>query len=279
VLEFELDTMLTDTMWLEAEVATLVPLQPDVTFARKSIRERPDLGKAHNDFYDTHYLETRDKGKSVGRYRKMLGQAEPPVEVQTRAACEHIHIAGPDLDTIETFPKMVGPEGELSVEVSRRLQYVVVRSIMPLEFDFDGMQFHLLDDEAETRVEELLVIWRELYGEEHLPSVDWWCEALSRHGPDGLGQPVLTLKTHCLTETPPGWSIIADAFHYPGLAGQRGIIATDVFYASGVCVFVAHGPGEFRIPAGAPLARILPVPRHLLSAEYRVLGLDGELLR
>lgn len=96
VLEFDLATMFKDTMWLEAELACLVPLQPEVSFERKTIRERPETGEAHNDFYGKKYLEARGEGKAVGRYRK-LAVNPPPVSEHGPAVCELIHIAGPEV--------------------------------------------------------------------------------------------------------------------------------------------------------------------------------------
>lgn len=274
VLEFDLETMASDTMWIEAEVATLLPLKPDVTVARANITERPDLGRAHNVFYTADYLRTREAGKSVGRYRKALGQAHSGGDVPSSAACQLIHVAGPDLNTIETFSKVVGPDGEITAEVSRRLEFAVLRNMTPLHFDFDGLQFHLLNDDADPHTDDLLGIWRDLYGEEHLPAIDWWSQYFTPNGQDGLGQQLILLISYSFVETPHGWSSVADGFHFPGLAGQRGVVATDIFHHVGGAVLVPRAPGEFRIPEGAPLMRVLPVPRHLLSADYRLVELD-----
>src|SRR5262249_46530230 len=163
VLEFELETMAADTMWIEAEVATLLPLEPNVTVARAEIAERPDLGRAHNVFYTPEYLRTREAGKSVGRYRKALGQARTEGDVPSCGACHLVHVAGPDLNTIETFPKVVGPGGDLDAEVARRLEFAVLRNMTPLHFDFDGLQFHLLNEDADPHADDLLEVWRDLY--------------------------------------------------------------------------------------------------------------------
>ena len=81
--------------------------------ARSDIRQRPDLGAKHHEFYTEKYLETRSEGKAVGRYRKLLAQpapstAESGVE-SGPAQCELVHIAGPDVHTIETLQNVVGP--------------------------------------------------------------------------------------------------------------------------------------------------------------------------
>jgi hypothetical protein len=83
--EFELDSPMKDTMWLDAELATLLPVQPGVRYARSTIQQRPRV----------------------------------------------VHIAGPDVNTIETFTHIFGPEGP-----------------MP----------------AKTHGEELLSVWKERYG-------------------------------------------------------------------------------------------------------------------
>jgi hypothetical protein len=274
ILELELETMPSDTMWIEAEIATLLPLRPDVSFTKNGIAERPELGRRHNQFYTPEYLKTREGGKSVGRYRKALGQISPAEEAGASATCQLVHVAGPDTNTIETFSSVVGPEGELADEVSRRLQFAVLRNMTPLQFDFDGLQFHLLNEDADPHADDLLRVWRDLFGEAHLPAIEWWSQYFMPNGQDGLGQQVLLLISYTFVETPAGWSSVGDGIHYAGLAGQRGVVATDVFHHVGGAVLVPRAPGEFRIEAGAPLMRVLPVPRSLLSGDYRVVELD-----
>jgi hypothetical protein len=131
-----------------------------------------------------------------------------------------------------------------------------------------------LNDDANPYGDELREVWRRLYGE--TPSfLDWWTLYFVPNGADVLGQPLFVIFNYSFVETPPGWSSIGDTVHHPRLAGQRGIVATDQFHHIGGAVLVAQGPGTFRIEEGVPLMRILPVPRHLLSARYRFVDLEG----
>jgi hypothetical protein len=269
MVEFDLPTMLKDTMWIETELACLIPLQPGVSFERKTIRERPEFGEAHNEFYGKKYLEARGEGKAVGRYRKLTVNA-PPVLESGPAVCELIHIAGPEVHTIETFNEVVGPEGVLPAETAAALPYVVLRNFTPLEFDFDGMQVHLNNADADSHGEELLATWRDLYGPENIEFVDWWSDYFLTNVPMHLGEPIVLIIPYTFIQTPAGWSTLSDGLHYPGLDGLRGVIATDLFHHAGP-VFQFRHPGDFRLNAGDPMMRLLPIPRHLLDAPFEMI--------
>jgi hypothetical protein len=276
ILEFDLSSMMKDTMWLETALACVMPLQPGARFSRSDIRRRPELGAAHNEFYSQRYLESRGENKGTGQYRKLLAgastlQATLPA---AKAACELVHIAGPDVHTIETFDRVLGPDGPMPPEVAGRLEFAVLRNSTPLEFDFDGIQAHLNNDGADSHGEELLAVWRDLYGEQSLHAVDWWTPYFLPNAPSLLGEPHVLLIPYAFTTTPPGWSVLADGFHYPGLDGLRAVVATDLFH------FVGHDfqfrrPGDFRLEVGDPLIRLLPIPRYLLDAPYEPVELEN----
>ncbi len=105
---------------------------PARRFARSHIRQRPELGVKHNEFYSPEYLRTRYEGKAVGGYRKMLALAAhvmPEAGSGVAAAeCELVHIAGPDVHTIETFEDVVGPAGPMPPETAAALPFVMLRN-------------------------------------------------------------------------------------------------------------------------------------------------------
>ena len=268
ILDFKLDSMLKDTMWLESEIACLIPLQPGVSFTRSNIRQRPEMGAAYNAFYGDSYLESKGGARTVGVYRKALAQTETRPE-PGEAKCEFVHIAGPDVHTIETFEHVVGPNGPEPPETAAQLPFGVLRNFTPLEFDFDGMQSHLNNEDANTYQEELLSTWRELYGDLSPSPVQWWSMYFIPNLPEMVGEQVQLIVPYTLLKTPPGWSTLCDGTHYPGLDGLRGVIATDLFYHAPP-VFHYRQTGDFRLEYGASLMRMLPVPRHLLDAPYEM---------
>jgi hypothetical protein len=277
ILEFELASMPKDTMWLESELACLVSLQPGVEIARCGIRERPELGASHNAFYGDGYLERRHEFKSVGRYKKLLAAAgrdlNPAQSAVDVARCEFVHVAGPDVATIETFSRVLGPAGPMPKEAAERLPFVMLRNITPIAFDFDGIQTHVNNEDFDSHRAELIQTWRDLYGEDQIRHVDWWSDYVIVNGQEGLGEPNALVIVYAFIRTPPGWSTLGDGVHYPGIDGPRGVVATDLFHhASPVLVF--RRTGDFRLEKGDPLMRLLPVPRHLLSAPYREIVLD-----
>ena len=272
MLEFEAASMSKDTMWLESELACLVPIRPGVEWRRETIAGRRDLGDAYNEFYGGSYLETRGAGKAVGRYRKLVA-GERPVANPGVARCSLVTIAGPDVHTIETFTNIAGSHGPMPEETGARLPYVMLRNFTPLEFDFDGLQSHLNNDDANTHGDELLEVWGDLFGKENAAHIDWWTSYFTGNVPMHYGEPNALIIPYAFVETPPGWSTLADGVHYPGLDSLRGIVATDVFYHAGpVLQFQRHG--DFRLEAGDPLLRLLPVPPPLLGAPYELVDLE-----
>jgi hypothetical protein len=266
MVEFDLASMSSDTMWLEAELACLVPLRPGVKFHRQTLRQRPELGSAHNQFFTDRYFELRAQGKVTGQYRKLAAGARS-APTPAGAQCELVHVAGPDLHTIETFERVVGPRGPALKETAAALPFAVLRNFTPLEFDFDGLKAHLNNPDTATYGAELLAVWRELYGESCLGPVDWWESYFLANNLPPIGEPVVLITPYAFIDTPPGWSVLADSVHYPGMDGLRGVVATDLFHHVGP-VFQFRRPGDFRLEVGDPLIRLLPIPRELLDAPY-----------
>ena len=58
--------------------------------------------------------------------------------------------------------------------------------------------------------------------------------------------------------------------HGDGYDVMRGVVSTDTFFAT-PAVFRVHREGvPIRVPEGAPLLRVIPVPRSLLAAEFKL---------
>jgi hypothetical protein len=76
-------------------------------------------------------------------------------------------------------------------------------------------------------------------------------------------------------QTPPGWSCLLEGVHGDGFDVLRGVVATDVFHAM-PAVFQVHRAGlPIRVGSGEPLLRVMPIPRRLLEAGFRLALLRG----
>jgi hypothetical protein len=202
-----------------------------------------------------------------------LAQSCPTEVAPEPAQCELVHIAGPDVHTIETFDNVAGPRGPMPPETAAQLPFAVIRNFTPLEFDFDGVQSHLNNDDADSHGDELLAVWHELYGEDSIRSIEWWAGYFLPSVSNLLGEPQFMIVPFAFLTTPPGWSTLADGAHYAGLDGLRGVIATDLF-PHAAPVFQYRRPGDFRIGQGDPLMRLLPIPRYLLDAPHQMIELE-----
>jgi len=269
IIEFETASMLKDTMWFETELACLVPIQPGTAFSRGPLEQRPELGAILNDFYGSGYLDLRGAGKSVGRYRKLVATDSVSVPEPGTAQCHLAHVSGSDKSTIEFFENLVGPSGPLPQEVAERLPFAVLRSSLTVDFDFDGVRVHVQSGAIEEHSEELVQAWSDLYGKENASLIDWMGDYVLETQKN-VTEPIVLVSPVDLVQTPPGWWTLVDGYHYPGLDGMRGAVATDVF-PHVAPAFNFRRAGDFHIEEGAPLARLLPVPRHLLEARYELI--------
>lgn len=113
--------------------------------------------------------------------------------------------------------------------------------------------------------------WRDAVGGgarlEHPGSELYLTKYFTPHPP---GEPHFFVKPWALTATPPGWSCLVEGIHGDGYDVLRGIVSTDVFHAT-PAVFRVHREGAWiAVPEGAPLLRVIPVPRSLLTHEFRL---------
>jgi hypothetical protein len=104
-------------------------------------------------------------------------------------------------------------------------------------------------------------------GLEHAGSELYLTKYFTPHPP---GEPHFFVKPWALTATPPGWSSLVEGMHGDGYDVMRGIVSTDVFHAT-PAVFRVHREGtRFQVAEGAPLLRVIPLPRALLGHEFRL---------
>jgi hypothetical protein len=277
ILHVDLSSLRGKNTWLDTELACLTPLRPHVGFTRRSLRQQPEVGRAFCAFYDASYLEPRAEGEYLGRYRKITAR-QLVTAASGKAECQLVIFGGPNLHQIGTFDRFATAVGHMRNHPAKRLlQFGVVRNICDVKGRWDGSSVRDISADMPEEAQRLREHWATLYGPEKVPSIDWLTEyAHDIHGPQ-RGEPYLPITPWLFVVTPPGWSSIIDSCHFEGLDGMRGVISTDTYFGVPPQWQVTR-PGRFAIHRGALLARVLPVPRHLLQATFRRLSITGEVL-
>lgn len=268
-----------DGLRLAGEVATLAPLRPGVRVRRAALADDPEAGRAHAAFYDPAYFAEKRAGGVTVKYRRAVGRDarddEPPPET---AECRVV-LAGPAaLDVVPAGP-FLGPgnaEPRARPHEGRPLEAVVFRNHPPFTAQYDGHRVHLDFDRSRLAAAARAVedTWAAAFGRDFLDanrgSMLYLTKYFTPHPP---GEPHFFVKPWALTRTPPGWSSLLEGIHGDGYDVLRGVVATDVFHAT-PAVFRLHGDGRrATVPAGAPLLKVVPVPRALLGAGGRVVTL------
>ena len=260
---------------IEGEVACLGPLRPGVRVQSVAISEAPELAQSHAAFYDRAYFEEK-KDEPTGKYRRLVtgettdrdGAVPPgPCRVATIGPSAHA------IEALDRFTTASGPVPESRPREGRRLESVVFRNELAFSGLFDGHTLSLDYDRAalEKRASRVRSAFREAMGAaaglEHPGSELYLTKYFTPHPP---GEPHFFVKPWALTATPPGWSSLVEGMHGDGYDVLRGVVSTDVFHAT-PAVFRVHREGaRFHVAEGAPLLRVIPLPRALLSHEFRL---------
>ena len=276
VLDLEIRRDAPASFRLEGELACLGALRPGVSVASMAITDAPELARAHAAFYDRAYFEEK-KEEVTGKYRRVVaGETAAPAESATAVAtCRVASIGAPAhaVEALDRFTTAAGPAPEARPRDERRLESIVFRSALAFSGLFDGHTLALEYDRArlEARTSAVRAAFRAAVGAdaglEHPGSELYLTKYFTPHPP---GEPHFFVKPWALTATPPGWSSLVEGVHGDGYDVMRGIVSTDVFHAT-PAVFRVHGQGtRFEVAEGAPLLRIIPVPRALLAHEFRL---------
>jgi hypothetical protein len=259
--------------FLEKELACLVPLLPEATFTSRTLAEAPELGQRYIDHFDDRW-DSQGPGKYLGAYRKLTVK-ESAETSSGPASCRMVTVSGPNLHRFRTFDRFATLRGWSKDHPGKeRLQFVEVRNIFHVRGLWNGDALRDLEGETPASVERLRHDWRAVYGDDGVERLNRFLVGYVRstHGPR-IGEPFLTFTPWVFIETPPGWSSFVDGFHFPGLDGMRGVVSTDKYHAT-FQVWQFTETGRFEIGRGAPLLRVLPVPRRLLQAGVRAVDLE-----
>jgi hypothetical protein len=262
---------------IEGEVACLGALRPGARVQSIAIAEAPELARAHAAFYDRSYFEDK-KDEVTGKYRRVVTGETMGDEAVPPPPCRVVSI-GPSAHAIEAldlFTTSAGPVAEKRPRERRRLESVVFRNEVAFSGLFDGHTLSLEYDRTrlETRAGRVRAAFREAMGAanglDHPGSELYLTKYFTPHPP---GEPHFFVKPWALTATPPGWSSLVEGMHGDGYDVLRGVVSTDVFHAT-PAVFRVHREGaRFQVAEGAPLVRVIPLPRALLAHDFRLRSL------
>jgi hypothetical protein len=250
---------------LEGELATVAPMMPEVAIEKRALADAKDLGEAHVEFYDAAYFATK-RGEVTKKYRRLIKRAP-----RTTNSPPHVAPVGPCELTIERAGKRLAADRLPSK--SARVTSILFRN--PLEFRavWDGHTVTLSYDANELKrlASEVERTFTSAYGggfvEKHRGAIWYLTKFFTPHPP---GEPHFFVKPWAFVRTPASWSCLLEGVNGDGYDVMRGVVASDSFHAA-PAVFLLRRLGEpVHVARGAPLLRVFPIPRRLLSSGFRV---------
>ena len=259
VLDMKLSLNAPDRVRLEGEIGTVAPVAPGATIDDVPLADAPEIGAAHAAFYDDAYFEAK-VGGPTRKYRKMQLPPET-LESSAPARCRVIN-AGPAAHTI-----------------AGSIPHIIFANLVPFEARFDGYTVAVEPDQGALRAgaREVERTFAEALGPTFLGKnrhAMWYFTKYFTHHPPG--EPHFFVKPWAFVQTPPGWSCLLEGVHGDGFDVLRGVVATDIFYAT-PAVFHVYRTGEpIRVRFGEPLLQVTPIPRRLLQAGFRQATLKAE---
>lgn len=259
-----------DPVRLEGEIATVAPAQPDVEVELLPLASAKEVGRAHAEFYDASYFATK-KGEVTRKYRHLVAREAAP-RAPGPARCQVIS-AGPAAHAVARVERIATSDGVGGAEsVKGTLRKIVFRNLVPFEARYDGHTLAIEPDrralaEGAAAVEAL---WAAALGPGFVASNRGALWYLTKYfTPHPPGEPHFFVKPWAFTRTAPGWSCLLEGLHGDGWDVMRGVVSTDVFFAT-PAVFHVHRIGEpIRVAAGEPLLEVLPIPRWMIRAGFR----------
>jgi hypothetical protein len=259
---------------LEGEIGCLAPVLPDVQIEACSLAEAPEVGRAHADFYDASYFAVK-KGEVTRKYRRLVGRARTGGEALAAAPRGRLIVAGPaapEITEVAEVTTSAGPDPVPRAAFPGRLASVVVRNAVRFRASFDGLTL-AIDPDASALAEGAKAVtgaFTAVYGEDFLAKNRGALFYLTKYfTPHPPGEPHFFVKPWAFVQTVPGWSSLLEGIHGDGYDVMRGVVATDVFFAT-PAVFHVHRIGaSIEVAEGEPLLRVLPIPRALQRAGFR----------
>lgn len=256
---------------IAGEVATIAALRPDVRFQETALADAGEFAAAHARFYDQAYFEGK-KEDATGKYRRSVA-GETATERDEAATSRVVRIGRSLVDVLPLgpFTTAAGPVPVPRPHDPRRIDTLVFRNEVAFTALYDGHTLALEYDRnrlrAKAEVVERAFLAAVPDSREHPGAVLYLTKYFTPHPP---GEPHFFVKPWSFTQTPAGWSSLLDGLHGEGYDVMRGVVSTDSFFAT-PAVFRIHRVGApVFVPEGRPLLRVIPVPRRLLAADYRL---------
>ncbi|XXT22370.1 hypothetical protein WME94_12490 [Sorangium sp. So ce429] len=298
VVELRLRDEAPRSLRLEGEIGCIAPVRPDVAIEACALADAPEVGRAHAEFYDARYFAVK-KGEVTRKYRRLVGDKARAGDREARAgegsaggaggagtaggaggaggasaARARLVVAGPgapEVDEVTEVTTAAGPD-PVPWRGGARLASVVVRNAVPFRATFDGHTLAVAP-EAPRLAEGAAAVERtfaQVYGDDFLAANRGALWYLTKYfTPHPPGEPHFFVKPWAFTRTPPGWSSLLEGVHGDGYDVMRGVVATDAFFATPAVFHVRRIGAPIEVPEGAPLLRVLPIPRDLLRAGFR----------
>jgi hypothetical protein len=289
VLDIVLRDDAPDVVRLEGEIGCLAPIQPGVRFTPVALADAPEVGRAHVAFYDARYFRTK-QGQVTRKYRRRVAQLEPSGRPAAEAVCRsaaeavcrsaaeavcRLVNAGPETCEVHPTTRFLTASSVDPIDdpgETRRLDQVLFRNALPFSAAFDGSMLPIDPDRERlaVKVAALERLWRDVYGDAFMEANRGAIWYLTKYfTPHPPGEPHFFVKPWSFVVTPPGWSCLLEGLHGDGYDVMRGMVHTDVFHAT-PAVFQLYRRGvPIDVREGAPLLRVLPIPRRLLEAGDR----------
>ncbi|WP_437534555.1 hypothetical protein WME79_10305 [Sorangium sp. So ce726] len=279
---------------LEGEIGCIAPVLPDVQIEACSLADAPEVGRAHAEFYDAKYFAVK-KGQVTRKYRRLVGGTAggrnagagegsagegsagegSGGEASAGPARVRLVVAGPaapEIAEVTEVTTAAGPDPVPWRGGARRLASIVVRNAVPFRATFDGHTLAVAP-EAPRLAEGAAAVERTFartFGDDFIAANRGALWYLTKYfTPHPPGEPHFFVKPWAFTRTPPGWSSLLDGVHGDGYDVMRGVVATDAFFATPAVFHVRRLGAPIEVPEGAPLLRIVPIPRDLLRAGFR----------
>ncbi|MGE3621403.1 MAG: hypothetical protein AB7L84_13165 [Acidimicrobiia bacterium] len=269
VIELDMTSVVGDELWLDTELACLVPVVPGVATTVERLDQAPEVGRRVVDFYTPEYACRRAEGRA-GDYAQLTARA--PRRAAHPARCRLV-VVGPGRPRGRWFTRHATASGVGPAPAERRVTFGEVRNPLDVTGRWDGRCLRDLSPLDGPAQRQAVRTWVAAFGEEVRDTV----EALSTYTIDSSAfphrdEPYLAVMPWVLADVPPGWSTIQDGIHRPGLEGLRGVVHSDLHPVVST-VFRFDRPGHFHLRRGDALLRVVPIPRVLQQAGVRHLDL------
>jgi hypothetical protein len=260
---------------IAAELGCLLGLQPGAEVKVAPIEESSAEIKAVCDFFDDQYYEEKKTKPATGKYRALKSLKNKPAQSSKRSTPEVTLVEMLNCQyQIDTFKNFVGSSGiALDRKINEDFKFIILKSSFTAKLDWDGT-FWKTQVAEDPLTPDLVEAWTKVGGDAGERFANTVAQFVWLPAPT---ESLFNVAPWALLKTSPGWSSIYDGVHFENAEGLRGVVRTDQLHQVTGVYRLINGP-RLLIKEGSDLMRILPIPRHLLNPEYKVMNPD-ELTR